>query len=106
MNPSAVTLDPDDPDQQTLLIAYPAVGSQPGDYNPPIVKIEAGAKSALDPHRTTTVAPYLAEDALNLMLNVHNVVTIDAERTFWDKVLILHGQRRWFERRGQLRRQV
>lgn len=99
-------MDPDDPDQQTLLIAYPAVGSQPGDYNPPIVKIEAGAKSALDPHRTTTVAPYLAEDAPNLMLNVHNVVTIDAERTFWDKVLILHGQRRWFERRGQLRRQV
>jgi hypothetical protein len=32
-------------------------------------------------------------------------VTINAERTFWDKVVILHGQRRWFERRGQLRGQ-
>ena len=104
-NPSAVTLDPDDPDQQTLLIAYPAVSAQPGDYNPPTVKIEAGAKSALDPHRATTVTPYLAEDVPNLMLNVTNVVTIDAERTFWDKVVILHGQRRWFERRGELRRQ-
>lgn len=104
-NPSAVTLDPDDPDQQTLLIAYPAVSAQPGDYNPPTVKIEAGAKSALDPHRATTVTPYLAEDVPNLMLNVANVVTIDAERTFWDKVVILHGQRRWFERRGELRRQ-
>ncbi len=104
-NPSAVRLDPDDPDQQTLLIAYPAVSGQPGDYNPPTVKIEAGAKSALDPHRTTTVTPYLAEDVPNLMLNVTNVVTIDAERTFWDKVVILHGQRRWFERRGELRRQ-
>jgi len=39
------------------------------------------------------------------MLNVANVVTIDAERTFWDKVVILHGQRGWFERRGELRRQ-
>ncbi len=104
-NPSVVTLDPDDPDQQTLLIAYPAVSAQPGDYNPPTVKIEAGAKSALDPHRTTMVTPYLAEDVLNLMLTVNNVVTIDAERTFWDKVVILHGQRRWFERRGELRRQ-
>ena len=104
-NPSAVALDPDDPDQQTLLIAYPAVSAQPGDYNPPTVKIEAGAKSALDPHRATMVTPYLAEDVPNLMLNVTNVVTIDAERTFWDKVVILHGQRRWFERRGELRRQ-
>jgi len=91
VNPSAVTLDPDDPDQQTLLIAYPAVSAQPGDYNPPTVKIEAGAKSALDPHRATRVTPYLAEDVPNLMLNVANVVTIDAERTFWDKVVILHG---------------
>lgn len=105
VNPSAVTLDPDDPDQQTLLIAYPAVSAQPGDYNPPTVKIEAGGKSALDPHRATMVTPYLAEDVPNLMLNVTNVVTIDAERTFWDKVVILHGQRRWFERRGELRRQ-
>ena len=104
-NPPAVTLDPDDPDQQTLLIAYPAVSAQPGDCNPPTVKIEAGAKSALDPHRATTVTPYLAEDVPKLMLNVTNVVTIDAERTFWDKVVILHGQRRWFERRGELRRQ-
>ena len=104
-SPSVVTLDPNDSDQQTLLIAYPAVSAQPGDYNLPTVKIEAGAKSALDPHRTTMVTPYLAEDVPNLMLTVNNVVTIDAERTFWDKVVILHGQRRWFERRGELRRQ-
>jgi predicted nucleotidyltransferase component of viral defense system len=104
-NPLAVTLDPDDADQQTLLIAYPAVSAQAGDYNPPTVKIEAGAKSALDPHHVTTVTPCLAEEVPYLMLNVTNVMTIDAERTFWDKVVILHGQRRWFERRGELRRQ-
>lgn len=100
-----VTLDPDDSDQQTLLVAFPAVSAQAGDYNPPTVKIEAGAKSALDPHRSTRVTPYLAEDVPDLALEVSNVVTIDAERTFWDKVVILHGQRRWFERRGELRRQ-
>jgi predicted nucleotidyltransferase component of viral defense system len=104
-NSSAVTLDPDDTDQQTLLIAYPTVSAQAGDYIAANVKIEAGAKSALDPHRATTVTPYLAEDVPHLALSVDNIVTIDAERTFWDKTVILHGQRRWFERRGELRRQ-
>lgn len=37
---------------------------------------------------------YLAEDVPNLPLTVSNVVTIDAERTFWDTVVILHGQHR------------
>ena len=27
----------------------------------------------------------------------------DPERTFWDKVVILHGLRRWFDKRGELR---
>ena len=31
------------------------------------------------------------------------VRTVDPERTFWDKVVILHGLRRWFDKRGQLR---
>jgi hypothetical protein len=102
---STVTLDPDDPDQQTLLIAYPSVSERMSDYNPPSVKIEAGARSALDPHRATTLIPYLADEVPNLNLCVPNIVTIDPERTFWDKVVILHGLRRWFERRGELRRQ-
>lgn len=31
------------------------------------------------------------------------MTTVDAERTFWDKVVILHGLRRWYERRSELR---
>jgi hypothetical protein len=41
--------------------------------------------------------------AANLV--VPGVVTIDAERTFWDKVVILHGLRRWQDNRGALRQQ-
>ena len=102
---ATITLDPDDQDQQTLLLAYPSVSATADDYHVPTVKIEAGAKSALDPHRATSVTPYLAADLPHLALSVPGVVTIDAERTFWDKIVILHGQRRWFERRGELRRQ-
>ena len=101
----SVDLDPDDPDQQTLLISYPSVSSDLSAYNPPTVKIEGGAKSALDPHRMTMVVPYTADDAADLDLMVSNIVTIDPERTFWDKIIILHGQRSWFERRHELRRQ-
>jgi hypothetical protein len=31
------------------------------------------------------------------------VTTVKPERTFWDKVIILHGLRQWHDRRGELR---
>lgn len=98
-----VDLDHDDPDQQTLLFWYPAVTTAPGDYIRSAVKIEAGAKSALDPHEETTVIPYVADDLPDLDMAVHGVTTVKPERTFWDKIIILHGLRQWHDRRGQLR---
>ncbi len=32
-----------------------------------------------------------------------NVTTVKPERTFWDKVVILHGLRQWHDRRNELR---
>ncbi|WP_260464035.1 nucleotidyl transferase AbiEii/AbiGii toxin family protein [Burkholderia sp. Bp8963] len=32
-----------------------------------------------------------------------NVMTVQPERTFWDKIVILRGLRQWYERRGELR---
>ena len=100
-----VFADPDDPDRQTLLIRYPSVVVADDDYVRPTVKIEAGAKSALDPHRALTLRPYVADDLGTFDLAVRNVATIDAERTFWDKIVILHGLRCWFDHRGTLRHQ-
>ena len=59
----------------------------------PVVRIEAGAKSALDPNQPTLVRPYVADEAAELDLAVPGVTTIEAGRTFWDKVVILEGQR-------------
>jgi hypothetical protein len=97
--------DPDDPDRQTLLLWYPAVGEASAEpaYVRPAVKIESGAKSALDPHHPVTIRPYVDADLPDLDLAVEGVVTVDPERTFWDKVVIVHGLRRWFEKRGALR---
>ena len=95
--------DLDDKDGQTLLFWYPAVTADEGDYIRAAVKIEAGAKSALDPHIAATVTPYVAADLADLDLAVRNVTTVRPERTFWDKVIILHGLRQWYDRRQELR---
>jgi Nucleotidyl transferase AbiEii toxin, Type IV TA system len=49
------------------------------------------------------VRPYIADDLPRLDLRVPNVTTVEAERTFWDKIIILHGLRQWHDRRGVLR---
>jgi len=98
-----VELDADDADGQSLLLWYPTVAAAGNDYIRRAIKIESGAKSALDPHAPVTVRPLVADDLAGRDLSVHNVTTVDPSRTFWDKVVILHGLRRWFERRGELR---
>ena len=67
------------------------------------IKIESGAKSALDPNREVPIKPYVDDDLPALDLTVPAVRTVEPERTFWDKVVILHGLRRWFDKRGELK---
>ena len=95
--------DPDDADRQSLLLWYPTAIAEGNEYIRRAIKIESGAKSALDPHAPITVRPYIADDLPNLKLTVGNVTTVDPSRTFWDKVVILHGLRRWWDRRGELK---
>jgi hypothetical protein len=105
MNPkrARVEPDPDDPDRQSLLLWYPTATAEGNAYIRRAIKIESGAKSALDPHAPVVVKPYIADDLPNFDLAVGNVTTVDPSRTFWDKVVILHGLRRWWDRRGELR---
>lgn len=98
-----VELDPDDESRQSLLLWYPSVTAVSDGYIRKAVKIESGAKSALDPHHRRRVIPYLADDLPDFDLGIDNVTIVDAERTFWDKIIILHGLRRWFDTRGVLR---
>ncbi len=98
-----VELDLDDTSRQSLLLWYPSVLVETDGYIRPAIKIESGAKSALDPNSAQTISPYIADDVPALKLAVSNVVTVEAERTFWDKIVILHGLRNWFDRRGELR---
>ena len=102
-NDPSMAFDADDPDGQSLLFWYPAVTTGHGNYVRPAVKIESGSKSALDPHGDLSIAPYISEEVRRLALSAEHVTTVVAERTFWDKIIILHGVRNWFEKRGVLR---
>jgi hypothetical protein len=102
-NDPSVAIDPDDADGQSVLFWYPAVTTSRDDYIRPAVKIEFGAKSALDPHENLAIVPYISREVPGLALNAEHVTTVVAERTFWDKIVILHGVRNWFDKRGVLR---
>ena len=87
-----ISPDENDQDQQTLLIEYSTL--HPSDdvaYVAPRVKIEAGARSALDPNSTCTVTPYIADELPDWSFDVGGIRVIAPERTYWEKVLILHG---------------
>jgi hypothetical protein len=98
-----IEIDEADHDGQTLLVHYPEAGPRDGAYVRPVVRIESGAKSTLDPNQAATIRPYVVDDVDGLDLSIPEVTTIEAAPTFWDKAAIPHGLRRWYDRRGVLR---
>ena len=94
---------PDEDDDQTLLVEYPSLYPGGGDvYVSPRVKIEAGARSALDPCTTRALTPYIAGELPDWPFRVANVATLAPERTFWEKLLILHGLHCGYRDAGRL----
>ena len=87
-----VAPDLDDKEGMTLLVEYESL-CKPTDeaYVQPRIKIEGGARSALEPHSIRAVSPYIQSQLEAFDLSVRGITTIDAERTFLDKLLILHG---------------
>ena len=102
MSTEQLRVEPDPEDSQALYVRYPTATPEDA-YVGKAVKIESGAKSALDPNSDRVIRPYLESDIPDIDLGVGNVTTVDPERTFWDKVVILHGLRRWFDNRGELK---
>lgn len=84
--------DPADPDGQTLLFRYPAA-YEAGGYVAPVVKIEMGARSDIDPAEAPEIQPYLADVFPDLLGESRFPVrTVAARRTFWEKAMLLHEE--------------
>ena len=95
--------DEDDARRQTLFIEYPTrYPSGDVSYVSPRVKIEAGARSALDPFLTCAVSPYISGELLDWSFEADGIRVLAPERTYWEKLLILHSLYYGYEGKGRL----
>jgi hypothetical protein len=92
----SITLDVADRDGQSLLFAYP-VGLEPRLYGTvgyirPFVRLEFGCRGDVWPTEKRTIRAYVAEQFPDLFgwaeCSVH---VLRPERTFWEKVTLLHA---------------
>ena len=84
--------DPADADGQTLLFRYPAAFDA-GGYVAPVVKIEMGARSDIDPAEAPEIEPYLAQTFPDLLGHSRFPLrTLSARRTFLEKAMLLHEE--------------
>lgn len=105
----SVLIDPEDPDAQTILFQYPKLlnygggfgaggysvrnfGEGEDGYIRPRIKLEFGARGETEPSEIKALIPYIALEFPDELPDATiNVATLSVERTFWEKVTILHA---------------
>lgn len=81
---------PDPRDSHVLLVKYPESFTK--NYITPNVRLEIGPLAAWVPNENFPVRSYVADAFPELDMKPFPVPTILAERTFWEKVTILHQE--------------
>lgn len=89
-----LSLDTEDPDQQTILFEYPTLFEYTvSSYIRPRVKIEFGARADPWPASVRPIKPIVGELFPLLEIPPVDVQVLAAERTFWEKAMLLHEER-------------
>ena len=84
-----ISTDPADP--QTICFAYPRLFSEGAIL--PIIRLEIGALAAWTPTQEATITSFAAEQYPQVFLQpCTSLRTVLPERTFWEKVTILHKE--------------
>jgi hypothetical protein len=84
-----------------LVLGYKSVFDTSGGYVEAAVRIEGGARPDPVPAEKREIIPYVASEMpKGTDLTVQNVTTVKPERTFWEKVLILHAMTEMTEKRS------
>lgn len=79
----------DKQDEMVVNFSYPKLFE--GDYLRSAVRLEIGPLAEWTPSHLTVISPFAAEKYPQLFEQTStDVLTIDAERTFWEKITILH----------------
>lgn len=93
----SIEIDSNDPDRQTLLFHYPRC-LKDSDYTDityikPAVRLELGSTSDHKPSSKEDISPFAAEQFPNYFNHPTTSVTVlSGERTFWEKLTILHAE--------------
>ena len=88
---SDLSVSVDHDDLQTINVAYPAAFSE--EYLRSEIRLEIGPLAAWSPSEPRTIRSYAAESFPDVFRDPDcDVVTITAERSFWEKATILHQQ--------------
>ncbi|MFC1497085.1 nucleotidyl transferase AbiEii/AbiGii toxin family protein [Verrucomicrobiota bacterium] len=76
-----------------LIFNYPTYESRAGQYILPQVKFEFGSLADQRPKGSHTITPWVAKEFPELLKDAQiEVSTLELERTFWEKVTILHAE--------------
>jgi hypothetical protein len=83
----------EDPEQQTLLFAYPTALPTPTSYIRRVVKVELGARSDTEPSESPVLRPYLVDALPDVLADAaFSVRAVAPRRTFWEKAFLLHEE--------------
>jgi len=94
-----VNMDPDDTDKCTVNIYYPHVFNT--EYLRQEIRLEIGPIAEWIPSHSVRISSFAAEKYPQVFQHPFTeVLTIDAERTFWEKITILHKTAASYEIKG------
>lgn len=94
-----VQMDPDDPDQCTVNFYYDHIFED--NYLRPEIRLEIGPVAEWMPSDEIEIRPFAADFYERIFKNPMTVIrTVGAERTFWEKALILHKTASSYEAKG------
>ncbi|MCC7528984.1 MAG: nucleotidyl transferase AbiEii/AbiGii toxin family protein [Candidatus Melainabacteria bacterium] len=85
-----LTVEPGDTDWE-IHLTYKSVLASAEDYIKSRVKFELSGRNETEPSEQHTVKPYLAEMAKGLVFPEATIDALLAERTFWEKVTLIHA---------------
>ena len=89
---SSFSLSIADDDKQTILFKYPASINSHLDYVTQSVRIELGIRSDQWPKEEAKISPYVANIFPDIFSNSNCMVhCLSVNRTFWEKVTLLHS---------------
>jgi hypothetical protein len=83
-----------------LVIGYDSAFNTGDDYVQAAVRVEGGARPDPVPVESREITPYVADElSKGADLKLSGVTTVKPERTFWEKVLILHAMTEMTQKR-------